>query len=235
MNPADVASLESDAMTIRLHYRTITGYTILPARCREVLPPRDDRSPTEKYLWQVDALIDQTQSRLGPATPDDLVSLVFANQAVTAELGTHQLAGLIEEHRALTQRQIEDIQRELEELRARKPFRPRYMPGDDGTLTEIERVIFDLEKQQRALELTLWRDTQKLRTSLVTQRREQDATQRRITYLLGGSDGGFHINEALARPDLDASADQLRRWKRRLADLDDRMSRLDFAAKLIKP
>lgn len=45
----------------------------------------------------------------------------------------------------------------------------------------------------------------------------------------------FQVNEALARPDLEASADQLRRWKRRLAELDDRMSRLDFAAKLIKP
>lgn len=177
-------------MTIRLHYRTITEYRVLEPRCREVLPPRDDRSPTEKYLGQVDTLIDQTQSRLGPAMPDDLVSLVFANQAVTAELGTRQLAGLIEERRALTQRQIEDLQRELEELRARKPFRPRYMPGDDGTLTEIERVILDLEKQQRALELTLWRDTQELRTTLVTQRREQDLTRRRVSYLSGGWYGG---------------------------------------------
>ena len=177
-------------MTIRLHYRTITGYTVLPARCREVLPPRDDRSPTEKYLGQVDALIDQTQSRLGPATPDDLVSLVFANQAATHETTSRHLAHLIEERRALTALHLAELKRRLDELTERKPLRPRWPGYDDGSLTDVEREIHHLKMQKRMLELALWRDTHELRTTLVGERREQDATQRRITYLLGGSDGG---------------------------------------------
>lgn len=171
-------------MAFKFHYRTIDGYRILPPKFREIVLPKDERSPTEKYLSQVDTLINDTQSRVAPALPDDLVSLVFGNQTVTSELGTHQLAELIQERRALADRQIKDVQERLEELRRRRPFQPAYATGD-SQLTEIERQMFDLERQQRALELALWKDTQELRATLVTQRREQDLTGRRLRHLMG--------------------------------------------------
>ena len=175
-------------MTIRLHYRTISSYRELPPRCRIIYPEEDSRSPSERYLAGVDSLLGAARARLTYANPYDLVSLVFANQAATHEVASRHLAQLIEERRALTARHLAEVQRRLDELMERRPLRPRWRSYDDGTLTDVEREILNLEMQKRALEVTLWRDTHELRTAVVSERREQDATRRRISYLAGGSD-----------------------------------------------
>lgn len=175
---------------MRFHYRTISGYRELPPRCKIVAEERDYRSPTDRYLDQVDASLQEARDRVPAGATGDIVSLVFGNQSITHELTSRQLAHLIEERRGITQRHLRDVEARLDELRERKPFRRQgpFFP-DDATLTEVERQILNLEMQKRALELDLWRDTHELRTNLVNERREQETARRRISYLAGGNYG----------------------------------------------
>ena len=189
-NPAHL-SLSLESYTMKLHYRTISSYRELEPRRKEVRNPDDDLNPTDRYLNQVDKFVQEAQSRITQGSAYDIASMVFANQALAHDLSSRQLAGLIEERRALSERHVRDIQWRLDELMERRPFRPEG-PGfvDDHSLTEVERQIHSLEWQKRALEVLLWRQTQELRTALVDERREQETTRRRISYLAGGSYGG---------------------------------------------
>ena len=69
----------------------------------------------------------------------------------------------------------------------RRPLRLRTaFTVETGELNDVERAILDLEKQKRALEVALWRDTQELRGTVVTEHQEADETKRRMSYLTGG-------------------------------------------------
>jgi hypothetical protein len=176
---------------MRIGYHTIISYRVLPPNWR-IIEEKDDRSPTQRYLDGVDSAMREARTHLPYAGAKDVVALVFGNQAFTHELSSRHLASLVQERRALTERHLRDVQWRLDELLERKPLRLRG-PGfqDDATLTDVEREILNLEWQKRALEKDLWKDTQELRTNLVTERREQETTRRRISYLAGGSYGGI--------------------------------------------
>jgi hypothetical protein len=176
---------------MKIHYRTITSYRELPPRWRIVEEEKDYRSPTDRYLGRVDKSLQEAQSRISYGAGNDVLSLVFGNQAMAHEVTSRQLANVIEERRALTQSHLRDIQWRLDELKERKPFR-RQGPfsQDDASLTDVEKGILTLEFQKRALELDLWRDTHELRTNLVNERRERETTRRRIGYVAGGDLGG---------------------------------------------
>lgn len=173
------------------HNRIITSYRVLPPKWKIVEEPKDDRSPAERYLASVDRSLRDAQYRWPYAGRNDVVSLVFGNQAVSSDVKSRHLAGIIEERRNLLQRHLYDIKWRLDEMLERRPLR-RMGIGfyDDASLTEVEKQILSLELQKRELELALWRDTHELRTSLVTGRQEHVATQRRIGYLAGGLGGG---------------------------------------------
>lgn len=177
-------------MTIRFHYHAIEGYRVLPPRWRIIEDEEAKLNPVDRYLKQLDQAL--AESRPQPAYRDvnDPASWVFADQIMTHEVSTRQLAHLIEERRALNQRHLDDVQWRLDELLERRPLRRRgAFSIDDGEVNDVERGILDLEKQKRALELTLWRDTQELRSTLVNERREAALTRRRVSYLVGSSDG----------------------------------------------
>ena len=183
-------SLESDTMTT-FHYRTIEGYRILPPRVRVIEDADAQLSPVDRYLKRVDQSIAQARPQPAYGSPEDLVSWIFADQIMTHEVSTRQLAHLIEERRALHQRHLDDVRWRHDELMERKPLRRRTaFTVDDGEINDVERNLLDLEKQKRALELALWKDTQELRVTLMTERREGELTRRRVTYLGGGSYGG---------------------------------------------
>ncbi len=177
---------------MKFHYRTITDVRSVPPLWRIVDKENQYGSPTDRHLHEVDALLQAARESVSYGGPDDIVGEVFANQMAGSEVTSRSLAGLIEERRDLTKHHLDDTKRRVEALRERVPLRPRG-PGfyDDATLTPVEREIFDLEKQERALEMALWRDTQELRTTLVEQRRDRHALERRIGYLAGPTDYGW--------------------------------------------
>ena len=172
------------------HHRTITSYRELPPKWRIIGEEPDPRSQTDRYLDRVDTFLREAQARAGHADRNDLVSFVFGNQDLEHELASRQLAYVVEERRTLTQRHLRDVQWRLDELAERKPLRSRALGAyDDAALTEVERQIHQLEREKRALELDLWRDTHELRTELVKERQERESTRRRMGYLAGGPDG----------------------------------------------
>lgn len=177
---------------MKIGYRTIanTNYRVLPPKWK-IIEEKDYRSPTQRYLDGVDSAMREARAHLPYAGANDVVALVFGNQAFTHELASRHLAHLVEERRALTRRHLRDVQWRLDELLERKPLRRPGLGGyDDASLTDVEREILNLEFQKRALEKDLWRETQELRTNLVQERREQETTRRRISHLAGGSYGG---------------------------------------------
>ena len=184
-------SLQSYTMKMRFHYRTITGYRTLPPRRRIVEEEKDYRSPTDRYLSQVDKALQEAKPQMPYQGENDIASLVFLNQLMEPEVNSRQSAYLIQERRSMTERHLKDVQWRLDEMLERKPLRLRG-PGfhDDKSLTEVERQILNLEMQKRALELALWRDTHELRTNLMKERTERETTRHRIGYLAGGGDGG---------------------------------------------
>lgn len=175
---------------MKIGYRTIASYRVLPPKWKIVGEEREYGSPADRYLRKIDESLHDAHRPIPYGGSDDIVSLVFANQSLKHELTSRQLAEVIEERRALNEKHLRDVKWRLHELLKRKPLRPRG-PGfyDDHSLTEVERQILDLEKQNRALELTLWRDTHELRASLVEERRERHATNRRLDFLGGEQDG----------------------------------------------
>ena len=183
-------------MTMRFHYQTITAYRELPPRMRIVSDSQAEPSGPEHHLHEADQLLQDSQ----PAGADHgaygamegLIANVFANQLLTHEVQGRQLAGLLADRQALTRRHLEDIDRQLYELRGRLPLRLKgpgapYVPP----VTEVEQQIFDHERQKRALEVAHWRDTQELRTELMQHRADLYVTKRRLSFLgflPGGAD-----------------------------------------------
>lgn len=177
-------------MTFNMHYRLVREIGVLPPRIRIIEPELEKTGPVERYLSAMDSSI----SAAHPAPLYDglggIAATVLGNQQAQHETKTRQLAGLIYERLALNKRQMQDVDDSIEQLRRLAPMRPRG-PGHyvDGTLNEVERRILDLEKQKRALELTVWRDTVELRTDVLTERVEQHAMRRRLSLLTGGPYG----------------------------------------------
>lgn len=138
----------------------------------------------ESYLRAVDSELER--ARAGLPAGGDVVALVFANQLMARELTSRQLAALIQERRELGRRQLEDLELRLVEAQERRPVALRYpIGGEDRARMDADRQIQELERQRRALELALWKDTLELRRVLLDERRERDATARRLTYLSG--------------------------------------------------
>ena len=176
-------------MTQTLHYRNVKFIRVLEPRVR-LVEPEPRKEPAAQYLDTLDRGIAAAQPAARYDFLGGIAATVMGNQQATQEAKTRHLATLIEERLALGRRQVQDINDEIELLRSKIPLRPRS-PGQypDGTVSEAERRIFDLERQKRALELTLWRDTVELRTNVLTERVEQHAMQRRLGFLMGGSLG----------------------------------------------
>lgn len=180
------SSLKSHIKIMRIHYQAITGYRELPPKWRIISDSPDPRDPDERYLAQVDELMQEARAgrQYGPA--DDILSIVLANQTLPQEVQTRHLARLLAARHAMTERHLKDIRGQLYGLRSWRPLR-LYGPGA-GTpeVTDLDKHIMNLERQERALEVAHWRDTHELSTELLTQRAELHATQRRIGYLTGG-------------------------------------------------
>lgn len=183
-------SLNSDIMTIHIHYRPMKEVRELPPRIRIIEPELRNEHPVDRYLTAVDQEIQAAHAPSAYAGLGDIAATVFANQHAQHETKTRHLAKLVYERVALGNRQVQEVDEGIDKLRARIPLQPRG-PGNyvDGTLNEAERRILDLEKQKRALQLTLWRDTVDLRTNLLTERVEQQAMDRRLSLLSGGAYG----------------------------------------------
>lgn len=177
-------------MTQTIHYRTVKEIRSLEPRIR-IIYPEPPKSPAARYLESLDRAIAVTQPASRYQFLGNIAATVLGNQQAQQEAKARHLAGLIEERLALQRRQMDEIHAEIDQLRTKIPLRPRS-PGNypDGTLTEAERRIQDLERQKRALELTLWRDTVELRTGVLTERIEQHAMERRLSLLSGGALGG---------------------------------------------
>ena len=92
----------------------------------------------------------------------------------------------------MAERHLEDIRFRLQEMQSAKPIRVPYANNAQQVAqrwNQVQRQIQDLERQKHDLELTLWRDTLELRTKLLDERREYQGTQRRMSFLTGGSYG----------------------------------------------
>ncbi|NQV80119.1 MAG: hypothetical protein HQ495_06160 [Alphaproteobacteria bacterium] len=171
-------------------HQTITSYRTLPPRWKYVNDEFYSR-PADRHLAEIDVILLDAQARVTTnrgTYGTDLVSMVFANQAVTHEVGSQHLAHLIHERKALAEKHLTDIQWRLDALLERRPLRHRYSiasPQQERLANEMERQILDLEKQKRDVHLTLWRDTLELRQSLLTERQEYRETRRRMAYLSG--------------------------------------------------
>ncbi len=171
--------------------RKITEYRILPPKWRIVYPEGHDLPPVKRYLQRVDKAMDEIYPQGAYRGGDnDLVDLVFQNQARTHALSSHQLATLIVERYGLAEKHLADIHWRLNELLAQRPIRVKYARiQDDRQQRDNQRQILDLEKQKRDVQLTLWRDLTDLRRELGDERREYRATKDRMTYLTGGAYG----------------------------------------------
>ncbi len=178
-------------MTTHLHYRTIGNYRVLPPKWRIIEDADVQLSPQERYLKRVDQFLTSARPAATYSSAADPVAWVFGHQVSAHDIIARHLTFLIEERRALARRQLADIGWRLGELMERRPLRLHTaFTVETGELNDVERAILDLEKQKRALEVALWRDTQELRGTVVTERQEADDTKRRMNYLTGGSYGG---------------------------------------------
>ena len=174
---------------MRLHYQNITTYRELPSKVRIIYPEGSQLPPVNRYLQQV----DRSMEYIGHPTQydsksDDLVSFVFANQLRQHAINSYHMAHLVVDRQALAERHSSDIDWRLNELMTRKPLRRSgaFAPVDDGKLTDVEKQILDLEKQDRQIQIGLWGDILDLRKDLVDERREYGNTRARMNYLGGG-------------------------------------------------
>jgi len=174
--------------------RTITSYRVLPPKARIIYPEGSKLTPQQRELQSVDTLLEQVQPRMSVSNyaMDDILSRVFANQVAEHAGRSSNLAHLIAHRYTLAQKHLSDIQCRLDEMLDRKPLRLEGLGFyDDHRLTEVEKQILDLERQQRAIQTHLWRDVLDLRKELLDERREYRATQNRMNFLGGGIDGSY--------------------------------------------
>lgn len=175
-------------MPNRYHFRTISSYRELPPRIHIIYSESSEEKASKEYAELIGNRASLQPTSYG-TDANDIVSLVFANRVYTHQTGCCDLAHLVIERRDLHKKHLADVKWRLDELLERKPWRRGRSIHEDVEVTDVERQILDLEKQKRALEVALWRDTQELRTTLSEKRTELDALKRRMGYLVGGNDG----------------------------------------------
>lgn len=145
-----------------------------------------ESTAVDRYLQHVDEILKQSQPIL-PDNPFDLASLVFANQASQHSLSSSQLAQLIQERRAMADIHKFNIKFRLDDLISARSIVKMLDPADSGgRLGSVERQILDLDKQERDLQTSVWKDTLELRTKLLEERSQYHGTIRRTQMLQGG-------------------------------------------------
>lgn len=166
-------------------YKTVWSYSQPEESYRQ--PKSND--PTEQYLHYVDEILQRSQPAAAENT-FNLVSLVFANQTAQHSLSSGQFAHLIQERRRLAEIHKANIKFRLDDLISAKSIAKMFDPQGEGKrLTNVERQILDLDKQERDIQTSLWKDTLELRTKLLEERSLYHATARRIQMLRGGAYG----------------------------------------------
>ena len=173
-------------MTLKYRSQPITSYRILPPKWRIIEP--EDRSSASYHLEQADAAVRDAGPSNSYNDAGDILSLVFDSQLRKHDLSSQQLAAVIADRQSLLQRHLDDIKWRLDELMRQRPLRTGYAL-QEGKLSDVERQLLDLEKQKRALELAMWRDTNELKGELMAQRLDREDLRRRIGYLAGDSYG----------------------------------------------
>jgi hypothetical protein len=149
--------------------------------------PSDVDNP---YLRHMDQLLAKAQET-AQQDPSDVLAAVFANQAAKHDQSSRHAAGLISERVGLATKHHKEISSKLTEMSEARFLTQLLNPPDGGKqLNNIERMILDLEKQQRDEETHLWKDILELRTTLLEERSEYHATSRRMRFLSGGVYGG---------------------------------------------
>jgi len=146
-------------------------------------------NPAAVYLAQMDAFL----ARLTPSSSEsqDPVDLVFSQQAGRHDLQLHHLADLTSQRRRLAEIHRFNLRFRLDDLIAARSTVKMLDPMDRGRrLGTIEKQILDLDRQQRDLEIGLWKDTLELQEKLLDARREYHAVGRRQAWLTGERDGG---------------------------------------------
>ena len=154
---------------------------------------RTDYSQTsDTYLEQLDEMFSAAEESAG-YTPysasSDLVSLVFSGQRASSAVTSQQLSDLVLERRTLNERHLKDVEKRLEEAIAKRPLPIKYPADPQGHAqqwNQAQKLVLDLERQQRDLQVTLWRDLLDLRKALLEERREHRALNRRMQFLGGG-------------------------------------------------
>src|SRR4051812_43294721 len=108
-------------------YRSrITSYRPLPPKWQIIYPRDCANSSPEKYLQELDVSLQSGQSNPVSDITGDLVSLVFANQLLSRQSTSYQLASLIHERRGLARKHLSDLQWRLDALLERRPLRRGY-------------------------------------------------------------------------------------------------------------
>ena len=145
--------------------------------------------PGQRYLHYVDRLLAGIREPHG-CDATDPISSVFANQAANHALSSYHLASLIEQRRAMAEKHLSDIKWRLDDcLENRGLLTMLKLSGTEKRLTAVEKQILDLERQQRDIQIHLWRDTLDLQDLLLKERSEKLATERRMGLLRGGAYG----------------------------------------------
>jgi hypothetical protein len=187
-------SLEDDNMPER---PKITSYRALPPKAR-ILYSESDRPMTPgRYLGGLDAVARaEYEPEPGDAQREnvqgcsgDLASQVLRSRLEEQRIGLLHNAAILLERHALADRHLRQLRDERSRLRERLPFRGVRGVGigfyDDHQLTDVEKTILDLERQERTVETKLWSDLLELRQTLSEKRGEYRSLHDRHRYLSG--------------------------------------------------
>jgi|GEM_PF-1796286 len=177
-----------------MKYTTINTeirYTELPPKWKIVYEDNSPAGRVSRYLKQTDELISPPTSQ-SPGM-NDIVSLIFDQQARGKEQQSRHIATLIEDRCGLARKHLDDINFRIDGLREQTPFRPRDAAANlEGSLNDVEKAISNLEKEKREIETAVWRDVIELRRDFLTERQEYKATTRRMSILTGSRlTGGY--------------------------------------------
>jgi hypothetical protein len=174
-----------------MKYTTIDtriSYRELPPKWNLIYEDNSRYGRLNRYLDDMDRMMDWPESK-APAA-DDIASLVFTQQSRTKEQKSRHLASLIQERHDLAQKHLDDINFRIEELREQRPFRGTgmaWMP--DGSLTDVDKALSNLEHEAREIQTMLWRDLSELRCDCLDERQEYKSVTRRMDFLTGGLHG----------------------------------------------
>jgi len=169
-------------------YGRSSAYGVIGSNYGEFDLKHDDLGnyrPAAAYLQRVDRMLENVRQPYDKETVD-IPSTVFANQTAEHALNSYHLAGLIQQRREMAEKHLADIKFRLNDLLDEKSITKMLnLPSEGKKLTNIERQILDLEKQQRDIQTRLWKDTLDLQSNLLQERSEYQATKRRSRFLGG--------------------------------------------------